>query len=47
MIEELKNKIFSKLDFLIKNNHKKKDLFELKNLIENLFKNYDISRRIN
>lgn len=46
MLEELKTKIFSKLDFLIKNNHKsrKKDFYELKNLIENLFNNYDISR---
>lgn len=45
MFEDLKNKIFSKLDFLIKNNHKstKKDFYELKDLLNNLIKEYEKS----
>ncbi len=43
-MNEIKTKIFSKIDFGIKNSNKitKKDFFELKDLMNNLFNNYKI-----
>lgn len=48
VIEQIKHKIFSKLDLGIQNtkNINKKDLFEIKESLKELFNNYDLYLKI-